>query len=129
MRRFGPPPRHNLARVLLLVLTLVSALVVQLASPFSTSAQGSTTLIDIVGRSVTVKTPVQRVIMAEGRQTYIVASLDTDNPFKRVVGWGDDLRTADFDSYVKYQEKFPGLTQIPILGSPAERHLQRGEGR
>ena len=35
-----------------------------------------------------------------------------------IVGWGDDLRTADYDSYVKYQEKFPSLTQIPVFGSP-----------
>jgi iron complex transport system substrate-binding protein len=92
--------------------------VLQAVAPTTTSAQGTVTVTDIVGRSVTVKAPVQKVILAEGRQTYIVASLDPDDPFKRVVGWGDDLRTADYDSYVKYQEQFPGLTQIPVFGSP-----------
>ena len=101
-----------------LALALLLAFVVQLAGTATTSAQGTTTVTDVVGRTVTVKTPVQRVILAEGRQTYIVASLDSDNPFKRVVGWGDDLRTADYDSYVKYQEKFPSLTEIPVFGSP-----------
>ena len=36
----------------------------------------------------------ERVILAEGRQTYIVASLDTDDPFKRVVGWGATWTTS-----------------------------------
>jgi len=103
---------------LVLALALVLAMVVQLAGSQPTAAQGTTTVTDIVGRTVTVKTPVERAILAEGRQTYIVASLDSDNPFKRVVGWGDDLRTADYDSYLKYQEQFPSLTEIPVFGSP-----------
>lgn len=113
----GSPSRRRPTRALLLVLTLMVASVVQLAGPSSTSAQGTTTVTDVVGRTVTVKTPVERVLLGEGRQIYVVATLDIDNPFKRVVGWGDDLRTADFDSYVKYQERFPDLTQIPIMGS------------
>jgi iron complex transport system substrate-binding protein len=112
--RFRPRP----VQAVLLALALACATVAQLAGTLSTSAQGMTTVTDVVGRTVSVKTPVERVILAEGRQTYIVASLDSDDPFKRVVGWGDDLRTADYDSYVKYQEKFPNLTQIPVFGSP-----------
>lgn len=118
MFRPGVPSRPRPAQAVLLALALVFATVIHLAGTLSTSAQGMTTVTDIVGRTVSVKTPVERVILAEGRQTYIVASLDTDNPFKRVVGWGDDLRTADYDSYVKYQEKFPSLTEIPVFGSP-----------
>jgi iron complex transport system substrate-binding protein len=105
-------------RLLLLALALALGVVLPAFAPVLASAQGTVTVTDIVGRTVTVKAPVQKVILAEGRQTYIVASLDTDNPFKRVVGWGDDLRTADYDSYVKYQEQFPDLTQIPVFGSP-----------
>ena len=110
-------PRSVNALLLALSLTLTS---VNLAGPTVAAAQtfASTTVTDVVGRTVTVRTPVQRVILAEGRQTYIVASLDSDDPFKRVVGWGDDLRTADYDSYLKYQEKFPNLTEIPVFGSP-----------
>jgi iron complex transport system substrate-binding protein len=101
-----------------LALALILAIAVQLRGTLPTAAQGTITVTDVVGRTVTVKAPVEKAILAEGRQTYIVASLDTDNPFKRVVGWGDDLRTADYDSYLKYQEKFPSLTEIPVFGSP-----------
>src|SRR4029078_10228346 len=72
----------------------------------------------VVSGTSTARPPASMVRRAECRQTYIVASLDPDDPFKRVVGWGDDLRTADYDSYVKYQERFPSLTQIPVCGSP-----------
>ncbi len=118
MTYVGTPSRRRPARTVVLALALVVAVVVQVAGAASTSAQGTTTVTDVVGRTVTVKTPVERAILAEGRQTYIVASLDTDDPFKRVVGWGDDLRTADYDTYVKYQERFPSLTEIPVFGSP-----------
>jgi iron complex transport system substrate-binding protein len=122
MSLLGVFSRFRFTRAATLALALVLALGVQFAGPLSTwanpAAQGTITVTDVVGRTVVVKAPVQRVILAEGRQTYIVASLDTDDPFKRVVAWGDDLRTADYDSYVKYQEKFPAMTEIPVMGSP-----------
>ena len=117
MFQHGRLSRRRPTSALLLALALVLATIVQLAGPSNTSAQGTTTVTDVVGRTVTVKTPVERVLLGEGRQLYVVASLDMDDPFKRVVGWGDDLRTADYDTYVTYQEMFPHLTQIPIMGS------------
>lgn len=105
------------SRRIVLAVALALAFILQVVGVAPTSAQGTVTVTDIIGRTVTVKAPVQRVILAEGRQMYIVSSLDTDDPFKRVVGWGDDLRTADYDSYVKYQEKYPSLTQVPVFGS------------
>ncbi|MCC7370968.1 MAG: ABC transporter substrate-binding protein [Chloroflexi bacterium] len=114
--------RGRPTRVAVLALALALALLVQAGGPLlawaAPAAQGTITVTDVVGRTVTVKAPVQRVILAEGRQTYIVASLDTDNPFQRVVAWGDDLRTADYDTYVKYGEKFPSMAEIPVMGSP-----------
>ena len=51
---------------LILALALVLALVVQLAGTSATSAQGTTTVTDVVGRTVTVKTPVERVMLSRG---------------------------------------------------------------
>lgn len=74
------------------------------------------TLTDIAGRQVEVETPVQRVILGEGRQSFFTAVLDTDNPFARVVGWRDDFMKADPDSYAAYLEKFPEIAGIPNFG-------------
>ncbi len=52
---------------------------------------------DITGREVEVNVPVERVILGEGRQIYFTGALDTDAPFKRVVGWRDDFQKADLD--------------------------------
>ncbi len=74
------------------------------------------TVTDIAGRTVTVKAPVGRMILGEGRQTYLVAALDRDNPFGRVVGWRDDFRKADFDGYTLYAQRYPEIGRLPSFG-------------
>jgi iron complex transport system substrate-binding protein len=74
------------------------------------------TIKDISGREVEVSIPVERVILGEGRQIYFTATLDTDAPFKRVVGWRDDFKKADLDGYNAYLEKYPEMEKIPTFG-------------
>lgn len=74
------------------------------------------TVTDIVGREVTLDGPADRVILGEGRQIFFAAVLDRDDPFKRVVGWRDDLLQAAPESYEMYAEKFPELAEIPTFG-------------
>jgi iron complex transport system substrate-binding protein len=71
---------------------------------------------DITGREVEVSVPVEHVILGEGRQIYFVAALDTEAPFKRVVGWRDDFKKADLDGYNAYLEKFPEMEKLPTFG-------------
>ncbi len=82
----------------------------------ATSAAFAETITDITGRQVEVDTPVQRVILGEGRQAFFTAVLETENPFARIVGWRDDLKKADPDSYAAYREKFPAIDTIPTFG-------------
>lgn len=78
--------------------------------------QEKITVTDILGRKVQVRVPVQRVILGEGRQLYLVAALDTDNPIQRVVGWRKDLIQTDPDTYAAYLRKFPKIAAIPTFG-------------
>lgn len=71
---------------------------------------------DIAGRSVTVQAPARRMILGEGRQSYLVAALDRPDPFGRVVGWRDDFRKADFDGYTIYEKQFPQIAALPAFG-------------
>ncbi|HBF31843.1 MAG TPA: ABC transporter substrate-binding protein [Rhizobium sp.] len=71
---------------------------------------------DITGREVSVNVPVERVILGEGRQIYFTGALDTDHPFKRIVGWRDDFQKADLDGYNIYLKKFPDMGKIPTFG-------------
>ncbi|WP_244610398.1 ABC transporter substrate-binding protein [Microvirga pakistanensis] len=78
------------------------------------------TVTDITGRQVEVKAPVNKVILGEGRQIYFVAALDTEAPFKRVVGWRDDFEKADLDGYKDYLAKYPDIAKLPTFGGSKE---------
>jgi iron complex transport system substrate-binding protein len=86
-----------------------------LAIPFAASAE-RVVVTDITGREVEVNVPVERMILGEGRQIYLVAALDTEDPFRRVVGWRDDFKSADPDNYAVYLEKFPKMEDLPTFG-------------
>ncbi|WP_434672211.1 ABC transporter substrate-binding protein [Pseudomonas sp. R1-15] len=75
-----------------------------------------TTVTDLLGRQVQVRIPVQRVILGEGRQLYLVAALDTDNPIRRIVGWRKDLIQSDPDTYGAYLRRYPAIARIPTFG-------------
>lgn len=74
------------------------------------------TVKDVTGREVEVNVPVKNVILGEGRQIYFLAVLDKEAPFKRVVGWRDDLSKADPESYEAYLEKYPEIAKLPTFG-------------
>ncbi|MFQ5873478.1 MAG: ABC transporter substrate-binding protein [Dehalococcoidia bacterium] len=77
----------------------------------------SVTVTDVAGRTVTVKRPVERVILGEGRQIYEIAALQPEEPFKGIAGWVDDFKNFDRDGFNKYKEKFPEVEDIPLLGN------------
>ncbi|MBV4552346.1 ABC transporter substrate-binding protein [Pseudomonas sp. SWRI102] len=75
-----------------------------------------TTVTDLLGRQVQVRIPVRRVILGEGRQLYLVAALDTDNPIRRIVGWRKDLIQSDPDTYDAYLRRYPAIAKVPTFG-------------
>ncbi len=74
------------------------------------------TVTDIAGREITLEAPVERVILGEGRQVYLLGALQPEDPFDRVVGWREDFSQADPDSYARYATKFPELEELPTFG-------------
>ena len=84
---------------------------------FTPARAEQVTLTDIKGRSVSLSLPVQRVLLAEGRQIHTVAALDREAPFARVVGWGADLEKADPESYAAYVALYPQAAALPKFGS------------
>ncbi|RVK88963.1 ABC transporter substrate-binding protein [Sinorhizobium meliloti] len=80
-----------------------------------TAAQTPITVTDIAGREVTVNAPVKRMLLGEGRQLYLIASLEPENPLARVVAWRNDLIEADPATYAQYLEAFPKLAEVPAF--------------
>ncbi|KEO57811.1 MULTISPECIES: ABC transporter substrate-binding protein [Thalassospira] len=79
-------------------------------------AAETVTITDVAGREVSVKVPAEKLILGEGRLIYGLATLDTDAPFKRVVGWRDDLKKADPQGYGIYAAKYPEIDSLPTFG-------------
>lgn len=74
------------------------------------------TVTDIAGRKINVKSIVNRVLLGEGRQLYVLAALDFEDPTRRIVGWRNDLIQADPTTYQAYLERYPDFSKIPVFG-------------
>ncbi len=94
---FGLLRRHRTARATLIgLLSALSSVLPNCASAQAAEAASSMrTVTDLLGRKVNVRVPVRRVILGEGRQPYLVAALDKENPLQHIVGWRKDLIQAD----------------------------------
>ncbi len=82
---------------------------------------------DVLGRTVEVPDNVQRVVLGEGRLVSAFALLDKDAPFKRIVGWQNDLRLLDQHTYNAYVSKFPTVKDIPLIGQASEQSVSAEE--
>ncbi|EAM8615763.1 ABC transporter substrate-binding protein [Salmonella enterica] len=89
---------------------------VLLISSLAQAKQVPTSVTDLLGRTVSVNLPVQRVILGEGRQLYLVAMLDKENPAQRVAAWRRDLIQSDPATWQQYRKHFPELEKIPTFG-------------
>ncbi|XBY45728.1 ABC transporter substrate-binding protein [Methyloraptor flagellatus] len=96
---------------------LAGAMLAGLGRPGRAAPSGGITVTDILGRSVTVAGPVERVILGEGRQIAFVAALDREAPFRRVVGWRDDLIKSDPATFDAYRARFPDIASLPRFGT------------
>ena len=100
------------------------AIMAALASlPLPAFAQAFT-VTDVAGRTVSFDGPVERIILGEGRMLYSLATLETENPFAKVVGWRNDLWTTDQTSFDAYLSKFPEARDLPFLGNLTDGTLQ-----
>ncbi len=99
------------------LLTLAAAL-----SIFTGLAQaGETiTLTDVSGREVTVEVPVRHMILGEGRFLPSLGILDPENPVRWVAGMMAEFKNLDPATFAQYQEKFPEIDDIPLVGRSGE---------
>ena len=98
---------------------LTSALTLGIAVLGASAASAETIEVtDLAGRVVTVTRDPQKIVLSEGRQLYTLAMLDRDDPFKRVVGWGNDLIANDPGAWDKYLAEFPKAKDVADMGNP-----------
>lgn len=78
--------------------------------------KNTVTVTDLAGRTVSVKVPVERVVLASSRDLHEFAAVAGTDFIKKIVGWGPDLRNSDKDTYDKFSEKYPEIKNIPEVG-------------
>jgi len=76
------------------------------------------TVVDMVGRSVTLNAPVERIVLMESSKTLELAALEgKDFTADEIVGWDNDFKDNAGDGYAKFLEKYPKLADVPNVGS------------
>jgi iron complex transport system substrate-binding protein len=75
------------------------------------------TVTDLAGREVTVPTRVERVVLGHSLYIQEFAAIEGEDFTDKIVGWGSELETKDFDTYSQYLEVYPEIADIPIIGS------------
>ncbi len=73
------------------------------------------TITDIANRQVTIKRPVKRIVLGEGRQILALSLIHPD-PVSLLAGWPGDLPRQDKTTYERYRQKFPAIADIPLVG-------------
>jgi iron complex transport system substrate-binding protein len=101
------------AAVMALVLTVLLPLVAFAGEAGLPQTRAPLTLTDLAGRQVTLNAPVKRMLLGEGRQLYLIASLEPKDPLAHVVAWRTDLIAADPATYAQYLKAFPQLANLP----------------
>jgi iron complex transport system substrate-binding protein len=83
--------------------------------PKPTQKPAPLTVTDIAGREVTLNAPVKRMLLGEGRQLYLIASLEPQDFLAHLVAWRTDLIAADPATYAQYLKAFPELAKLPAF--------------
>lgn len=102
------------------IIRFLAAAAFSFCAGVASAAEDKISVTDLAGRTVEVPKHVERILLGEGRQIYIVAALDRENPIGRIAGWKDEFERSDLDTYRLYQAKFPGIDAIPDIGDPEE---------
>lgn len=78
--------------------------------------QSEITVTDLAGRNVTIKTPVERVVVTFNFEEYLAVE-GGEEPFKKIVGWSrgywDGRRQWIWG---KYEKSYPEIENIPDVG-------------
>jgi iron complex transport system substrate-binding protein len=87
------------------------------AGPTPGRATERVTVTDVAGRAVDVQIPASRVLLGEARLIYGLAPLFGDDLFQHVVGWPNDFRINDAETYEAYRKVYDDMDSVEELGN------------
>ncbi len=87
-----------------------------LSVPATPAESPTITVTDLAGREVTLKQPVERIILMRSLGLYELATVLGDEVEEKLAGWDSSLKTGDLDTYEKFVTQYPRLEEVTILG-------------
>ncbi|MDW5549406.1 ABC transporter substrate-binding protein [Methanosarcina sp.] len=113
--------RNNLTTIPILTIILVVFLIFSVSGCVTKGGTGdqakTITVTDMAGRSVTLKYPVESLVLMDSTCTAEFSSVYGEGFDSKIVGWDNNLRDNSGDIYEKYVEKYPSMAEIPDVGS------------
>lgn len=76
---------------------------------------GPITVVDALGRTVTLPKPATRLVLAQARHMPVLGLVHPAPP-EILVGWSDEYRTSFSNEYANYLERFPELADVAVIG-------------
>ncbi|MGN2406681.1 ABC transporter substrate-binding protein [Pseudomonas syringae] len=73
------------------------------------------TVVDLAGRSVTLKKAPQRIFLQDGNDLLTLALLEREDPFKRLAGWDNVLGSSDPSMWALLRQRWPHAAEIPNI--------------
>lgn len=76
-------------------------------------------ITDLAGRQVDLPDKINRIILGESRYIPALGILQPGDPLRQIVGMLPDFKLADPAGYQQYQQQFPQIDAIPLIGRSA----------
>ncbi|WP_154646985.1 ABC transporter substrate-binding protein [Methylophaga thiooxydans] len=76
-------------------------------------------ITDLAGRQVDLPEKIDRILLGESRYIPALGILQPDDPLRQIVGMLPDFKLADPAGYQQYQQQFPHIDAIPLIGRSA----------
>ena len=109
-------------KYLLRVLGVVLCLAIAGFLANSAGASSTVTVVDLHGRSVTLKTPVERIVLLESALAQELAAILSDDCATKIVGWDESFKKHAGDGYARFIENFRNLQTyrkwVPCMRAP-----------
>jgi iron complex transport system substrate-binding protein len=80
------------------------------------ATQYPVTLTDMAGREVTIPRKPERIVLQDGRNIAILAMLDREDPFARIVTWNNIPSRADTSTWNVLRTVWPKAASVPDMG-------------
>lgn len=87
-----------------------------LSLPSIGRAEEGTVAYDLLGRRIRLPRPANKIVLGQGRFLSMLGMVHP-NPIDILAGWADDLKSVFPNEANAWQQRFPSLKTLPVIGA------------